>query len=321
MSSQREIDCLNTKIDGLNATIDKLQDDIKHLSNESKNLLTELNASKIKPVRKESPSPKVTISDIAKIKDQIKSRRYRIIDLNVKPTDACVLPNGNLLVVSYNNNSILIMNKNMEIIRVIDKINNQPVSAYYATTNGKDRIYLSDFNNHRIIMTDLNLNFIKYSSGCIGSLNYPAGITYANDFIYLCDYYTKRIHRLTANLDQHTYFTLDIRPFQIKISNNFACVKGWNPESIRFYDINTFSLVNKYEGHGGDILELQSHFVEHSCQNKLFYIYNQKGIQIDQISSDGFNGLITSDNDNHGMTWFNGCLILTTRSSQKLIVV
>lgn len=251
-----------------------------------------------------------------KFKNRIRSKRYRIIDLNVEATDVCLLPNGYLLVISKDNKNITILNKDYKQIRLIDKINNQPIYPSSACTNNIDRIYISDSLNDRLIMCDLDFNFIKYSNIVNSTtLRYPFGLCFKNDFIYVCGY--KRIHKFNSNLEQHTFFQVDIHPWQIQIINNIACISS---NSISFYDLQTFNLLIKYDGHGGNIFSFGSYFYEYSGKNKTFYIYDQYGKLLDEILTDGFNNLIQND-WYHGMTFFNGNLVISTLETKKLIII
>lgn len=252
---------------------------------------------------------------------RLRSKTYKTIYLNVSASDVCELPNGNLLVSSYNNSNITIYDKNFKLIRVVDRINGQSFNPLSAATNDIDKVYISHCQNNRIIMTDIDLNFIKYSTISTNDFGDPYGICYFNSFVYVCDYRNRRIHKFNSQLEQHVSYVIDIDPRQIQIIGNLACIRN-SRISIGFYDLKTFQFKHKYTGHGGDILALNSNFIEHSSSKNAFCIFDKNGKLIEDIKTDGLSSLITDCwYDFYGMTYFNGCLVLTTRDSKKLIVI
>lgn len=250
----------------------------------------------------------------------MKTKLFKVININESATDVCALPDDHLLVTSFDNGCLTIYDKHYKLVKIFDKINNQPISAFSACTNGIDKLYVCDYINNRIIMTDLQLNFIKYSNVNSSILSRPHGLYYYNDFVYVCDPSNRRIHKFNATLDQHTSYQLDICPWNIKVTNSVACIRN-STSSISFYDLTTFALRFKYEGHGGDCFAFGNYFIEYSSPKRLFYIYDQFGKMIEKIPTDGFNGLIHTADDYHGMTYFNGNLILSTRQTKKLIII
>ena len=71
--------------------------------------------------------------------------------------------------------------------------------CFYATTNHKDKIYVSNSEENRVIVTDLELNMIKII-GTHGKSNdqfdHPRGVSYYKSYIYICDYGNIRIQIL-----------------------------------------------------------------------------------------------------------------------------
>lgn len=315
-----EIKIMNEIIASSNSTIKTLQEENSRLAQTMKSTDNQISQLSEQQKRLENEIKRLneTNCDLCKTRNRIKSNKYRVIDISVSATDACVLPNGCLLIVSYDNDCLVVLNNDYEEIEMVRKINNQTFNPSYATTNEIDRVYVSDRDNGRIIMCDLSFNFLKYSP--ITSLN-PLGLAYADGFVYLCDWDHRKIHKFDSELEQHKSFALDFQPAQIKIIHNVACVKGWNPFSIRFYDVSSFKLLKRYERHFGDILECCSHFIEHSCDNKRFYVFKEDGELLEEIQIHDFNGLIKDDGFSHGITMHNNNLVLTTRNSNKLVIV
>lgn len=250
--------------------------------------------------------------------NRLKSKLFKIIDLDIQPTDVCVLPNGFLLVCSFDSGSINVFDKSFNLRRVIERINGKQFKALSATTNSIDRIYISDCLSHTVMMTDLDFNYIKSSAFNPNLFRSFHGIHYFNSNIYICDNSSKAIHKFSANLDRFTTYHIESKPWLICLTAKTACIRSY-PDLISFHDRKTFECLNKYEGLGGDIITINENFLVHCPLKNTFYIFDQNGKQLEEIKASVFNSLIY--NGYHGMTLFNGQLIMTTRDTKKLIVI
>lgn len=229
------------------------------------------------------------------------------------------LPNGNLALFSWETGQVMIMNKEFKVIEVIEELNGKTFNPMSVCTNGKDRIYMGDYYNRQIIMTDFNFNFIKYSNILSTDLSsYPRGLCFNDNFIYVCDQSTNRIHRFDSELETHHSFAIDIKPKQIKISGNIACVSSLSTY-VCFYDTKTFNLIEKYIGHGGNIFELNGNFYEYSNKQKILFIYDENGIIIEEIKNLEISNFIKDDSF-HGIVYHNGKIIFSSGYSKKLII-
>lgn len=293
-------------------------DDLKQAQQKHQNKTTLLTTIQNNHTNSIQPTLSYGQYEYETLRAKLISKQFKIIDVNIEAFDLCVLPNDQLLVVSYDDCSLSVFNKNFELQRVITKINNATFRPISVCTNMSDRLYISDIDNRRLIMTDLNFNLIKYSI----NLNSPRGLCFHRNYVYVCESGNNRISRFDYNLDSYTYFYVYDYPWQIKILNSLACVMHGG-SSIRFYDVSyeQFKLLAQYNGHSGDILSLTSYFIEHSIDLKKFLVYDKDGCKIDEIKNDGFNGLIQKHNSYHGIVYFNESLVMTTRDTKKLILI
>ena len=176
--------------------------------------------------------------------ESIKS--FHIVDLGFEPTSFNALPNGSLVIASLEWKALKIYDRELKLIKTIDKINNKTFAPQYLTSNGKNSVYLSDRIGHKIIQTDLDFNFIKQFGG-EGSSNqqfkFPLGITFHKDSIYVCDSNNKRIQKLSVDLTYQESYPLKFKPWNIKIIKNVACIRSnGEPFIISLYHTFPFFL-------------------------------------------------------------------------------
>jgi hypothetical protein len=251
------------------------------------------------------------------IKLMLKYPKFRTLNLDVEPYSICVLPNGNLLSCNYE--SLSLYDKTLQKLKTVSKIDTQSLFCFYATTNNKDKIYFSNSEENQIIMTDLELNKIKFV-GSYGKGNenfdYPRGLAFYKNFVYICDYGNKRLQKLNEALEFDRTIQLDYCPIQIKISNDVVFVGSLL--CLYFYDIETFGIVKHiYDGHNGTISEINSNFYEYYSYNKKFYCYDRNGELIEEIQTDGCN----NSNHNGCIGFLNGVLVISSYESKKLVVI
>ena len=236
--------------------------------------------------------------------------------LNFEPYSLCALSNGNLL--SCNNESLAILDKNFKIIKTITKIDAYSIFCLYATTNHKNRIFFSNSEENQVVITDLELNKIKII-GTYGrsaeQFNHPRGLTYYKNLIYICDNGNKRLQKVkdeTYEFDRP--IELDYCPVQIKLANDTVLVGSLF--SLYFYNLNDFSLLHKYEGHNGTISEINSIFYEYFPFNKKFYCFSKNAELVEEIQTDGFN-----NEHNGSLAYFKDSFVLPSTDSKKLIII
>ncbi len=264
-----------------------------------------------------------TINNI-NVANRIRDGRYKLIYLNVEPFDLCVLPNGNILCADFREHNICVYDKNLKLIKKVDKIGNFIFGPTSLTTNKLDKLYVCDYSNDRIFITDFELTHVTKT---IDSDEYkthqfcdPSSICYFNDFLYICDTYNKKIQKLTSTLKFKTSYKFDFSPKQIKITNYVACVRPLDQCSIFFYRTDTFELKHRYDGHNGSISEINSFFYEYYEKNKKLYSYDNTGRQIDEILTKGFNNRINIE-DVVQLVYLNSEILISSKDSKKLISI
>ena len=255
----------------------------------------------------------------------IKCKKYNTINLNIQPNELCPLSNGYLLATNQENNKCLsLYNENLSLVLTIDKINESSIQALFITTNNTDRIYINDYATHSIIMTDNELKLLK----SIGSINnilfkYPSGVEYSNKKLFICDLYNKFIHKVDDNLEHIQSFELDYSPLQIKIScDKTACVKPYTEEAIYFYELDTFLLKSKYDGHYGNVSVIESLFYEYSFKEHHLYCFNKNG-ELDESKKIELYHLkeLLNDKKDGSLTLFDKKIIVTSMSKKKIILI
>jgi hypothetical protein len=244
-------------------------------------------------------------------------KKIQTLKVDFEPFSLCSLSNGNLL--SCNNESLTIFDKNLKIIKSVTKFDTLSLFCFYATTNHKDKIYISNSEENRVIITDLELNMIKII-GTYGKSNdqfdHPRGISYYESHIYICDYGNLRIQVLDGEtLEFEKQIELDYNPVQIKLANNVAVVGSLF--SLYFYNLIDFSLIRKYDGHNGTISVLNSNFYEYFAFNQRFYCYSRSADIIEEIQTDGFN-----KSDHNGcLVNHHGVYIVPSTEKRKLVII
>jgi hypothetical protein len=234
---------------------------------------------------------------IKSLNNRIKSGAYlKIPNKSQKNTDIsnlCALPNGYLLTLNFLRRSLTLYNKDFEIVKEIHRdhsIFQKICDVSCATTNNLDRIYMTD-NNLVVIVTDFDFNLIK----SIGNRDpnpkqfyNHRSVYFFDNSVYICDTRNQKIQKMTDDLELEAVYDLGFCPVQIKISNNLACVVPSildECESIYFFDLNSFDLKFKYDGHYGMIEVINSYFYEFCDENRKIYCYDQNGVLFDEIQT------------------------------------
>lgn len=233
----------------------------------------------------------------------------KIIDLKENPFDLCLLPNNKFLASNYDHYNLTLYDENLTLLKTIDRINNKKFKPLFLASDSNTRMFIADDIGHQILMTDLDFNLINTAgSNGTGSqqFNYPRGIAYSNNYLYVCDFSNKRIQKLFLNREDDNLsfertIQLDYMPWQIKICNNTACIRSWTLTSIIFYNLDTFKVKFKYDNHNGKISEINGYIYEYVSSNKKFYCYDQNGnlneeIELKVIKNIPYNS-------------FDGCLV------------
>lgn len=257
------------------------------------------------------------------IKTQICNGEPNVIIRNIDACDFCILPDENLLVAC--NECFQLYDKNYNKLSVITDVNNEGFSTHFVTTNNVNRIYFSNYNNHKIIMTDLSLNYIK-SFGSHGSnseqFKTPKGVVYHNDVLFVADSNNKQIKLIDSNLDFVIHsFELNIKPCVIKIIDNMLCIQedSDNTRYIYFYNIDNFSLKYIYKkADGGRVMTIGLSFYQYGYIEGKFYCYNKHGEYIEDIKCSKINKTYYNKNDEIILTYFNGDLLFSSYKNKRV---
>lgn len=249
----------------------------------------------------------------------------RIIKLKYAPSDICLLPNGSLALTNYNDANITIHDKNLDIIQTVNRIDGMKIIPFGMTTDGKDKIYITEYETYSIIMTDLD--FKKLNSYSVKNTEETGqyaefdGICYSDEFIYVCDYTNKRVIKLTSNLQFLESFKVDYKPWLVKALGNTLCVKSGDSSKLCFYDKKNFELKYKYDNGNGRVSVIESGFTETNITKRKMHIFDENGTLTDTLDFNkelkdslinGWDGCIA---------YFNGMLLLTSKSQEKLLTM
>ena len=251
--------------------------------------------------------------------NRLKTGKSTVVNIDHRSTDSCLIYDQNyILTANYRDNSLTLYDKNLRLFQKIDDFSGFTINPFSITTNNLDRIYVSDRDNHRIFMFDYKFK-MHGVVGTRGSTNYqfeyPRGITYAANSLYICDWINKRVQKYSAGLLFKASYRLDYNPIQIKAAGNTVCVRS-EKTSLYFYDLDRFQLKHKYD-HNGSIYSIDSNFYEYFHDTNKFYCYDDNGEMIEELPGPDVDFTV---NDWANMIAFNDSFILLPESCTKIIV-
>lgn len=258
------------------------------------------------------------------IKYQLKTQKYELITIDEDLIGICNIRDEYLIACDASTGRLFMYDSKFNKINQLNQLNGNRIYAYYVVTDGNDRVYITSQCEHKLIMTNSKLEFIKYANKDVIKRCY--GIYYYQNYVYICDYEGTKVVKFNADLVDFIDYQLDINPTQIQIFGQTACVRGWDKQtrsnnSIDFYDLNTFQLKQRIGSIQGDIFAYDHLLYHHNFHVNRFDIYNENGIKIDEIATDGFSKSIP-DNGWRGICLFNGKFVHTTSNfSRRLILI
>ena len=138
------------------------------------------------------------------------------------------------------------------MIKKIEQINGLSILkiSEIAINEEKRELYILEQLEHRITITDFELNFIKYF-GSKGNgdnqFNYPSSICFKYQFLYVCDSYNKRIQKFNQNLEFIKLLKLEYTPYRLTVLNSELDVKSTDGATY-FYDISSLNFNRKIDG-------------------------------------------------------------------------
>jgi hypothetical protein len=243
--------------------------------------------------------------------------------LENSPNDLCLLPNNMIALSNSTQKNICVHDEDLNLIKLINKIDNDTFHPLRLETNNENLIYITEFSKCQVIMTDLNFNKIK-SVGSMGSnfdqFNYPNGIALLDHKLYVADTENKRIHILTEDLNFERTQNLDFEPWIIKISNDrLICISRFDKPGLYFYDFDSFICINHFDDHAyGRLSKINSFFFELEKDSSNLYFYDKNGNLIENIDMARLGDIFNSHADGI-MVYHNKKVIFSSDSKKKLL--
>lgn len=276
---------------------------------------------------------KIDVSDgLNVLFERINDAKLEIIDMNnVQPVDICVLSDGNLLSLNFDQANLTVYDKDFNLIKTIDKANNIQLKPSGVASDDEQRIYITNLYDHSVIMFDTQLNFIK-SYGSFGAnknqLNYPNGICYSNNHVYVCDCNNERVQILTSDLNLIKSELIGYCPWKICIIGETACVSCAYGSELCFYSLNNFMLKHRYSNGFCRLIAFNSVFYEFivylklpdgRCVNeKRLNCYNNEGKFMKSINLEKFKEYFVNGWD-ACVVYFNKTILISSYSKSKLL--
>ena len=251
------------------------------------------------------------------------TKYYEIIDLDYEIRGMCVLESHNsLLTCSSKHRCLTLFDKKLKITRTIETIDAKPIVPRYIATNSRDKIFIVQSTLNKVTITDFEINFLKEvgtkGSEC-GQFDCPLGICCYEQSVYVCDSLNKRIQKLNENLEYEDSFVVNYKPWEIKISNDYACIRPNDLENIFFYCLESFKLI-KVLSEGNGIIFCSTFWFYELSLNKYITCYDLTGRFVDRCNIDVLKEIDIGDGQ-VAMEYFNGNLILSCKLAKKLILL
>jgi hypothetical protein len=254
----------------------------------------------------------------------MKNGNKQIFDIDFHPIDIVVLPDNQIVCVSIKDHCIVVYDQNFNLLKNIKSLNHQDLYPSGIALNKEDeQLYIVENTKHRIILTDLDFNFIKYF-GSQGSGNhefdFPVDICFKNHSIYVCDYDNHRVQIFNKDFEFISTLKTNYGPWKIKVSNLLICVKHIMGE-IHFYNLNDLSLHRKYSGDTCGISEYNSCFYAFDLkENKKINFYDKNGDLKGELIIENFADYITNKYLRDGtFIDYKGDLLILSHSEKKIM--
>ncbi len=257
------------------------------------------------------------------VEDLLKNGEKHVYDLDSKPCDIC-LKEDEIIISHWDDKCLKIYDKDLNFIKRVDQINEEEFGPFEILANfEKKQFYICDNLNDRILITDLDFNFIK-SVGSKGSgncqFNGPYDICFSNSKFYICDFLNKRIQVYSKDFDFLTPLKVEYYPWKIKSTNSTICVVANNQNGIYFYNSNDFHLIRNYNHFDflGRISQINSMFYEFNHQTKTVSCYDENANLKEQITLKDLDNILVGVWDGQ-FIYHNGELIIQSDSEKKII--
>ena len=248
---------------------------------------------------------------------------YEIIDQDYELHGLCWLEEPNYLIAaSSKNHSLTIFDDRFNITNEIHDFDGEIIVPRYIATNGRDKIYIVQSGYNKITVTDFKFKKLNEFGGTKGSetnqLECPLGICYYNDSIYICDSKNKRIQKLSQELVFEDSFPLEFLPWEIKISNNYMCIRPNEYENIFFFNLCPFKLI-KFVSNGNGVILNSKYWFYVLTMDKMLTCYDLCGQLVDRIFVKALKNVDISDGQVALECLENENLIISFKFNKKLI--
>ena len=234
--------------------------------------------------------------DVADLLQNGKHEMFEVGTVN----DIIVLPNNQILMAHHSPFFGLgFYDEHLKCVKRIDKINGENFTPIgIALHLNEKKLFITDTLNDRIIMTDLEVNFIKSvgSKGAeINQFNVPYDLCLLNNNLYICDYFNKRIQVYNTELTNSKSLMVNYHPREIKTLNSKLFIQSAE-SGLFIYKSNDFSLLKKFD-HGKCIIsKLDSDIYVFNYKTKKLFCYDEHANLMEEIS-------LTSVNENLIGVW------------------
>ena len=242
------------------------------------------------------------------VADLLQKGKHEMFEVDVV-YDIIALPNYHFLMVHFSDGYLGYYNEHLKCVKRIDKINGENFTPIGIALHLKEKkLFLSDYLNRRIIMTDLQINFLK-SIGSFGAeinqFDGPNDLCLLNNNLYVCDYNNKRIQVYNTELIYSQSLMVNYHPQEIKTLNSKLFIQSAE-SGLFIYNSNDFSLLKKFEHGLCRISKLDSDIYEFNHETKKLFCYDEHANLKEEIN-------LTSVNENLIGVW-DGTFIVFNRA-------
>jgi hypothetical protein len=253
--------------------------------------------------------------------DLLKNGEKHVYDLDYNPYDIC-LKEDQIIISYYEDKCLKIYDKDLNFIKRVDRINGEEFGPIGILANfEKKQFYICDYFNDRILITDLDFNFIK-SVGSKGSqncqFNGPYDICFSSSKFFICDLNNKRVQVYSKDFDFVTSFKVEYKPWNIKSTNITICVEAYSPDGIYFYNSNDFHLIRNYNRYVGRISRINSMFYEFNHETQTVSCYDENANLKEQIILKDLDKFLTDICDG-AFVYHDGELLIQSWDQKKII--
>jgi hypothetical protein len=255
------------------------------------------------------------------VEDLLKNGEKHVFDLDSKPYDIC-LKDDQIIITHRSDKCLKIYDKDLNFISKVDRINGEEFQPLGILANfEKKQFYICDYLNDRILITDLDFNFIK-SVGSKGSGNCqfdgPYDFCFSNSKFYICDFFNQRIQVYSKDFDFVTSFKVEYNPWKIKSTNSTICVVANSPSGIYFYNSIDFHLIRNYNHFNGRISQINSIFYEFNHKTQTMSCYDENANLKEEIALKGLEKFLVGFWDGEFIC-NNGSLFIQSQNHKKII--